>query len=82
LRLACRVLGVPTPRGRWPPSPLPAAPSLSQAARKREQEERAVAEERAREKSQRSYKLLQVDEKKESNKDIDRNFDEFEDDFM
>jgi len=55
---------------------------LSQAARKREQEERAVAEERAREKSQRSYKLLQVDEKKESNKDIDRNFDEFEDDFM
>jgi len=55
---------------------------LSQAARKREQEERALAAKRAREKSQRSYTLLQVDEKKESNKDIGRNFDEFEDDFM
>ncbi|OSX77621.1 hypothetical protein BU14_0141s0005 [Porphyra umbilicalis] len=52
------------------------------AARKREQEERALAAKRAREKSQRSYTLLQVDEKKESNKDIGRNFDEFEDDFM
>lgn len=53
-----------------------------QAARKREQEERALAEERAREKSQRSYKLLQVDEKKESNKDVGLNVDEYEDDFM
>lgn len=53
-----------------------------QAARKREQEERALAEERAREKSQRSYTLLQVDEKKESNKEVGINADEYEDDFM
>lgn len=58
------------------------ARAAREAARKREQEERALAEERAREKSQRSYKLLQVDEKKESNKDVGLNVDEYEDDFM
>ncbi|KAK1861056.1 hypothetical protein I4F81_003640 [Pyropia yezoensis] len=58
------------------------ARAARESARKREQEERALAEERAREKSQRSYKLLQVDEKKESNKDVGLNVDEYEDDFM